>query len=69
MAFFLSYEPQSNQRKNYKFLKSYKPPVGHALIFPANWCFPHTGTVVTKGKKRVAVTWYHCKDHNVSGSK
>ena len=45
--------------------KSFKPSVGHALIFPANWCFPHTGTVVTKGKKRVAVTWYHCKDINV----
>ena len=38
--------------------KKYKPPVGHALIFPSNWCFPHRGEAVTKGKKRVAVTWY-----------
>ena len=45
--------------------KSFKPSMGHALIFPANWCFPHTGTVVTKGKKRVVVTWYHTKDLNV----
>ena len=29
--------------------KKYKPPVGHALIFPSNWCFPHCGTTVTGG--------------------
>ena len=45
--------------------KKYKPPVGHALIFPSNWCFPHCGTMVTKGKKRVAVTWYYVNDINV----
>ena len=45
--------------------KQYKPPIGHALIFPSNWCFPHTGTRVTEGKKRVAVTWYYVHDNNV----
>ena len=45
--------------------KKYKPPVGHALIFPSNWCFPHCGTMVTKGTKRVAVTWYYVNDINV----
>ena len=44
---------------------SYKPPVGHALIFPSNWCFPHCGTKVTNGKKRIAVTWYYVQDTNV----
>ena len=45
--------------------KQYKPPIGHALISPSNWCFPHTGTIVTEGKKRVAVTWYYVHDNNV----
>ena len=45
--------------------EQYKPPIGHALIFPSNWCFPHCGTMVTKGKKRVAVTWYYVQDTNV----
>ena len=45
--------------------EEYKPPMGHALIFPSNWCFPHTGTRVTDGKKRVAVTWYYVYDNNV----
>ena len=45
--------------------REYKPPIGHALIFPSNWCFPHCGTQVTSGKKRVAVTWYFVKDLNV----
>ena len=39
--------------------KAYKPEIGHALIFPSNWCFPHSGEEVSKGKKRVAVTWYY----------
>ena len=48
-----------------KFIhKEYKPPIGHALIFPSNWCFPHTGTKVTNGKKRVAVTWYYIDYHD-----
>ena len=43
-----------------KFLhKKFKPSVGHAIIFPSNWCYPHTGTLVTNGKKRIAVTWYY----------
>ena len=45
--------------------QEYKPPIGHALIFPSNWCFPHTGTTVTSGRKRVAVTWYYVHDNNV----
>ena len=45
--------------------EEFKPQIGHALIFPSNWCFPHTGTVVTSGKKRVAVTWYYVNDINV----
>ena len=45
--------------------EEYKPPMGHALIFPSNWCFPHTGTRVTDGKKRVAVTWYYVHDNHV----
>ena len=45
--------------------QDYKPPVGHALIFPSNWCFPHCGTQVISGKKRVAVTWYYVNDINV----
>ena len=39
--------------------KEFKPLPGQALIFPSNWCFPHCGEIVTKGKKRVAVTWYY----------
>ena len=45
--------------------QDYKPTIGHALIFPSNWCFPHTGTTVTSGRKRVAVTWYYVHDNNV----
>ena len=45
--------------------QDFKPPIGHALIFPSNWCFPHCGTQVTSGKKRVAVTWYYVNDLNV----
>ena len=45
--------------------QDYKPPIGHALIFPSNWCFPHCGTQVISGKKRVAVTWYFVNDLNV----
>ena len=36
-----------------------KPKPGYGLIFPSNWSFPHSGEEVTKGKKRVAVTWYY----------
>lgn len=39
--------------------KTYKPTPGHALIFPSNWCFAHSGQRVLSGKKRVAVTWYY----------
>ncbi len=38
--------------------KAYKPPVGSAIIFPSNWCYPHRGEPVSEGIKRVAVTWY-----------
>ena len=43
----------------------FKPPAGYALFFPSNWCFPHCSTPVLSGKKRVAVTWYYCKDELV----
>ena len=33
------------------YMKNYKPPVGHALIFPSNWCFPHTGTKLKVERK------------------
>ncbi len=38
---------------------SFKPAAGSALMFPSNWCYPHSGQPVTSGKKRVAVTWYY----------
>jgi len=43
----------------------FRPAAGRALFFPSNWCFPHCSTPVESGKKRVAVTWYYCKDHLV----
>jgi hypothetical protein len=42
--------------------KTYKPSPGYGLIFPSNWCFPHSGQKVLSGKKRVAVTWYYVND-------
>lgn len=33
-----------------------KPEVGKTLVFPANWCFPHRGKVVTKGTKYIYVS-------------
>jgi len=42
--------------------KTYKPSPGYCLIFPSNWCFPHSGQKVLSGKKRVAVTWYYVND-------
>ena len=44
--------------------QTFKPPVGYGLIFPSNWCFPHSGQKVLSGKKRVAVTWYYVTDHS-----
>lgn len=38
---------------------SFKPKPGEALYFPSNWCFPHQGTEVLSGEKRVAVTWWY----------
>lgn len=40
----------------------YKPSPGYGLLFPSNWCFPHSGQKVLSGKKRVAVTWYYVND-------
>jgi len=40
----------------------YRPEPGHALIFPSNWCYPHSGAPVLEGKKRIAVTWYYVND-------
>lgn len=45
--------------------QTFKPNPGYGLFFPANWCFPHSGQKVLKGKKRVAVTWYYVTDLNV----
>jgi len=42
--------------------ETYKPDPGYGLIFPSNWCFPHSGQKVLEGKKRVAVTWYYVND-------
>jgi len=39
-----------------------KPKPGYGLIFPSNWSYPHSGEEVTKGKKRVAVTWYYVEN-------
>ena len=39
--------------------KTFKPKPGYALIFPSNWCYPHSGQIVESGMKRVAVTWYY----------
>ena len=39
--------------------RAFKPKPGQALIFPSNWCFPHSAEPVKKGQKIVAVTWYH----------
>jgi len=44
--------------------KTFKPSPGYGLIFPSNWCFPHSGQKVLSGKKRVAVTWYYVNDHS-----
>ena len=41
---------------------TYKPLPGQALVFPSNWCFPHSGEEVTLGTKRVAVTWYYVQN-------
>ena len=60
------YLSEDFEGRSTKFVhEEYNPPMGHALIFPSNWCFPHTGTRVTDGKKRVAVTWYYVHDNNV----
>lgn len=42
--------------------RTYKPSPGYCLVFPSNWCFPHSGQKVLSGKKRVAVTWYYVND-------
>tara|TARA_B100000131_G_scaffold32788_2_gene30444 strand:+ start:3159 stop:3824 length:666 start_codon:yes stop_codon:yes gene_type:complete len=39
--------------------KTFKPSPGQALIFPSNWCYPHSGDPVEEGIKKVAVTWYY----------
>ena len=39
--------------------KCYKPRPGQALIFPSNWCFPHSAEPVKSGTKIACVGWYH----------
>ena len=46
----------------------YKPRVGEALFFPSNWCFPHCSEKVTRGDKRVIVTWFQVKYTPTDGS-
>jgi hypothetical protein len=36
-----------------------RPRPGHAVVFPSNWCFPHSGREVSSGEKYVVVTWFH----------
>lgn len=43
--------------------KGYKPKPGQALMFPSNWCFPHSAEPIEEGNKMVAVTWYHSQCH------
>lgn len=43
--------------------KAYKPKPGQALMFPSNWCFPHSAEPIEEGTKMVAVTWYHSECH------
>ena len=38
--------------------RAFRPKPGQALIFPSNWCFPHSAEPVEKGEKIVSVTWY-----------
>lgn len=43
-----------------KFMhRGYKPKAGQALVFPSNWCFPHSSEEVSQGCKIVAVSWYY----------
>ena len=37
----------------------YKPAPGQALVFPSNWCFPHSAEPVESGTKIVSVAWFH----------
>ncbi len=41
----------------------YKPRPGQALVFPSNWCFPHSAEPVESGTKIVSVAWFHA-DYN-----
>ena len=43
-----------------KFLhQDYKPPVGHAIIFPSNWMFYHEVQKITKGKRYSGTVWLY----------
>ena len=39
--------------------RAFRPKAGQAIIFPSNWCYPHSAEPVLKGRKIAAVTWYH----------
>ena len=41
----------------------FKPLPGQALVFPSNWCFPHSAEPVESGTKIVAVAWFHADYH------
>ena len=46
--------------------QNYRPKEGRALFFQSNWFFAHCSTPVISGKKRVAVTWYYCRDNTIN---
>ena len=41
----------------------YKPLPGQALVFPSNWCFPHSAEPIESGTKIVSVAWFHADYH------
>lgn len=47
--------------------EKYKPNAGQVLIFPSNFLFPHCGTKVHSGTKKIITTWINnlgLKDDN-----
>lgn len=41
----------------FRWGKKITPRAGSALIFPANWLYPHRANIPTSGPKYVATTW------------
>lgn len=38
--------------------KKIKPKAGSVILFPSNYCYPHTSLPITKGTKYSVVTWF-----------